>query len=179
MKNTLYMRLAAWGVVGACVAATYGYLLLSAAVSESQVQYSSSLEQMATTNARSAAAARSHALFEDTAHARAELERFAAADVVAAASAIEQLSSREVLVQVKGATLVTSPTDQERGMHAVDMAVDATGTFGEVIRVSQMLDAIAFPITIEQFDIVRVMSSSTPWHLTARVRLHTTTNVSL
>lgn len=179
MSHTLIIRIVAWIACAGLLIALFAYSKVGSMVSDHKAAYAAARDEEAIAETRAIMATRSSALFADTAAARSELEHFAAADVTASASTIEGLSSPSATLLVKGASVVTASSPTESNVHLVDLAIDGNGTFGGLVRALHLIDTIALPITIEQFDLSRGTDPSTPWHLSARVRLRTTTSLAL
>lgn len=128
-----------------------------------------------------ASAALLHSAVEESADARARLERAARVDVVSLAAAVEEIG-KATGASVRVADVDTVPDAdakraKETGVHTVGYAVEATGTFAQLSSVVTLLETLPAPAFIEQFMLVRAADGS-GWRLSVRLRVLTAASVT-
>ena len=138
--------------------------------------------------AQAAAQARMHALVQDSVPERTRLEGLLGVGLLTAADAVEFAGkSAGVKLEVSDAApegTIVFP-GKSAPLYAVGFVVGADGTFSALIRALELLQALPLPTTLESLDISRTPIGTgadvarVPWHLNARVRLLTSTKISI
>lgn len=124
-----------------------------------------------------AQASRLRGLMNDTKDSRAALSGFVSADVIGLVDTVEavgktigvelQISNVQPEAQKKG-TLAGAPVP-------VNFVVQANGSFAQMTRLVELLNVFPIPGTIQQLELTHPGSM---WHLTARVRVLTASEIS-
>jgi hypothetical protein len=119
-----------------------------------------------------AQSSRLRGLLNDTKNDRTTLQGIISADVIALVDAIDAVGKTVNLnVQVSN----VQPEAQKKGALPgtaipVTLVVQSEGTFPEITRLVELLNALSIPTTIQQVELVR---SGSLWRLTARLKVLT------
>ena len=170
----LSIALVAWAAVGLL---TYSVINQTAARASGPGPADQSVTQQI-------AATRAHAVVQNMAKSKAELERMTGIDLLTAINRIESAGKPVgIVLHVRDAYSESFGKQAKGPIHAIAFAVEAEGTFAGLIKTIQLLETMPMTISIEQFDFGHTPSidgkpsSRTPWHLSIRIRLLTTSNI--
>lgn len=112
---------------------------------------------------------------------RSQLEMLSRADVVSVASAIEaagkSVGATARVVDVDAIPDKDPQLAEITGVHAIGYAVDARGSFQQLMSLLQLLEVLPAPSTIEQFTLSKDTEAGAragAWRLVLRLRLLTT-----
>ena len=133
---------------------------------------------------------RLHSLAIDTKDERAQLDALTHTDVVSIVNMIEAAGkSAGVNVQVSDALPVATPkavSDKSTPpLQAVDFVLAAQGKFSALIGAIQLIENLPVPSSINQLDIALTLdvqgasTSGGPWHMSVRLRVLTSSDMSL
>lgn len=128
---------------------------------------------------------RIHALASETKNERDALEFLTQADIVSIANAIEAAgNSIGVKARVSAAIPSGSPIGVPGGtpIHAVAFIIQAEGSFAGVTKLVKVFESFPMFSTVEQFDIERAQiegANTLPWRTTIRLRILTTSEISI
>ena len=135
--------------------------------------------------AQQTAQARLHALVSDSAQDRARLETLVGTDLLSAVNVIESVGKNSgVKLRVSGASPEGNATKTgQLQLYAVGFVVGADGSFSALMQTAKLLESLPLPVSIGDLDISRApigtdASAKATWHMNARIRLLTTTNIS-
>jgi hypothetical protein len=168
---------AAWG----------GVWLLYSSITAAADAHAQEIASAESASAQDAAKARTRAFALDTAAKREELTSIVHVDVIAAAKTIEAIGpAAGVTLKVSGAAEEQANLSRTAAAHplrAVGFTLNATGSFANVMKAAELIDALPFPAVSEQLDIFQVpadvSSKSVPqWQLSERIRLFTDNDLS-
>ena len=106
-------------------------------------------------------------------------------DLLTAINRIESAGKPvNVALHVRDASSESFGKESKGPIHAIAFAVEADGTYSGIIKTVQLLESLPLPITVEQYDLSLTpvansggVPSRTPWHISIRVRLLTTSNI--
>ena len=173
----LFVAVVAWAGVGA----------LAWQISVMQNTRISVLDSLDQSTARKTAAARTHAILQDTVHEREALVRISDVDVLSVVNAIEALGPLAgVTLQVQGAQPGAAIQGKAgaKVLRPINFSVKIDGSFAGVMRAIQLIEKLPFPIAIPEFDIGRAAleeqnpKSVASWHVNANLKLLTTSDIS-
>jgi hypothetical protein len=154
------VALVAWGGFGALVWQ----------LSIARADYASTLELSKENALRGESAARLQTSIDATVAEREALEQLVAVSILRAVEVIEQAGA------AAGASNVTigeaTPTGTSEGLSIITIVVNASGSFGALMRAVALYETLPIPATLEQFELVK-LSEERSWQLTARVRILT------
>lgn len=123
------------------------------------------------------AGSRLAALVRDTKEQREYLEQLAHADVIAAAATIEAAGEAAgAQLTIDGATEVARADGAPSTLQASIVVASAQGSLVTLMRVVQLLETLPFPSVVEGVEL-RTIGNSDDWHLTARIRIVTTSYI--
>ncbi len=185
--NTKTIMILSWLALLAAIAAFAGLGWFAMAIGAERVAYEARTGSSDQVLATLAAQARMHALVTDSAPDRARLESLARVDLLAAVDIIESAGSAGgVKLQVSGASPEgdVGKKGDSSGLHAVSFSVSADGSFSALMHTVDLLQALPLLTTVESFDLSRVPigteadASKGAWHMSARVRLVTSSQIS-
>lgn len=176
----------AWVACGLCVAAWTGVWFLDASIAENAQAHTQNKQSADQKLSLDAVAARTRALIQDTADARTELAALSNTDVLAAAKLIESVGvPAGVTVRVSDAAAEHPATVAGAGdhpLHAIGFTVESDGSFAALMRVVALLHTLPLPTSVEQLDLARAPDDgngkTVRWHLSARIRLLTSADIS-
>ena len=174
----------------AALAAWAGVFAYAAWLSEQVDAQRSRYTDAQTVAEREIAAVRLHALARDTQNLRTQLETIARPDIVGIANTIDSLGKiAGVTVRIGEAMPEVAPGKRTASttpiLHGVGFVVEANGTFQSVMHAAALLAALPALSSLQSLDLEHVPSSaggrsgtSAQWHLTARIRMLTTADIS-
>ena len=134
--------------------------------------------------AQQTTAARTRALAQETAADRAALDAFTKVEVLSAVNLIESAGLPfGVHLHVRDAQPGSSAVKLPEGsLSTVGFIIEADGSFSALMRAAQILESLPIPTSIEQLDLGGVLgkkeATNDSWHLNARVRFFTSSNIS-
>lgn len=144
-----------------------------------------------TVSEREAATARLHSLARDTQNLRMQLDIIARPDIVGIADTIDSLGKiAGVTVRIGEAIPEAAPGKRTASstppvLHGVGFVVEANGNFQSLMHAAALLAALPSLSSLQSLDLEHVPSSaagrsgaSGTWHLTARIRMLTTADIS-
>jgi hypothetical protein len=138
-------------------------------LSVQRADYASALERSKAESLRGESAARLRSSVESTVAERQALEQLINVSILRAVEVIEQAG------RAAGASDVTiggaTPAGTVQGLPAVAIVVNASGSFGVVMRAVALYESLPIPASLEQFEIEKTESGS--WRLTVNLRVLT------
>lgn len=187
MRNT--GTLALLSVIAALVA-WVAVFMYAAWISAQLDANRSQAKDVQSSSEREIALIRLHALARDTENLRAQLEGLTRSDVIGVADTIDSVG-RIAGVKLKIGGAIPESVGQKKGtnnptvLHAVNFAVEADGTFASLMHAAELLETLPSPSSVQSLEFNHAPLSaddgsvkSTAWHLTARVRVLTTSDIS-
>ena len=173
----LFIAVLAWVGVG----------VLAWRISVMQDTRASILDSLDQSTARKTAAARTHAILQETVREREKLVRISDVDVISVVNALEAIGPLAgVTLQVRGAQpgVAIQGKAGAKVIRPIHFTVQIDGSFAGVTRAIQLIEKFPFPITIPEFDIARTaldeqkQKSVATWHVNVNLKLLTTSDVS-
>lgn len=139
------------------------------------------------TESKGAVAVRLHAIVQDTAAQRAQLDSALRVDVVSVVDMIEAAGKAAgVNIAVSNAQPESAPSPKAtRGSQvmATGFAIEAEGKFPALMHAVQLFETLPVPSKLERLDIEHMASTSSrashTWHMSAYIRVLTTPDVRL
>ena len=125
---------------------------------------------------------RLHSLVGETALGRAQLESLMSSDVVAIVSGLES-AGKNVHAKVTTAAPEGTPTTLPGGgqLQAVGFAVNASGSFSDLMHALTVYEHLSLPSTVEGVDIEaldQTAAKAAPWNMTVHIRIITSAVIS-
>lgn len=119
-----------------------------------------------------------HALAVSTATDRTQLNELFNTDIVSIVNIIETAgSSVGAPTQITDASQAKSANGSP--VRATVFSTQSTGSFASLMRAAKLLETLPIPSSVEQIDLIRTGEGATPqWHMNARIRVLTTSNIS-
>jgi len=120
-------------------------------------------------------------LVRETKDARAQLDALAHVDVVSMVDAIDMVGKDAgVYIQIGQAVPEAA---KNSSVHAVNFGVSADGSFAALLRAVALLQTLPIPASFEQVQFSYTGGESTPgtsasWHMSARIRILSTADIS-
>lgn len=140
-------------------------------LSVARAEYASALERSKEEALRGESAARLRTSVEGSVAEREALEQLVSVSILRAVEVIEQAGA------AAGASNVTigeaTSVGTSNGLASISIVVNASGSFGALMRAIALYEALPIPATLEQFELEKLNAQS-GWRLTARVRVLTT-----
>jgi hypothetical protein len=183
MKKYAYMQ---WFALCLALLAWVGVWFFAQAIAQDESDRAAAVAAAQESSAQTDSSVRMHALTQDTAQERAQLDALLNVDVVSAANMIEAAGTAAgAAVTLGDAVPENAPTSAPGGsaIQAVGFIVDAQGTFPALMRAAELFETLPIPSTLTQLDIQQVPNpagagASNQWHMSAYIRVLTTSNIS-
>lgn len=162
----------AWLLLGLALLAWAGVGYFAWYVAAAEAQEQITIQNLSVSFAENATVTRLRVLARETVDERRRLDAILAADVVSVADMIESIGEASG-TSVK---LINAMPDSSRvpaNMHATNLSVEGSGTFGTLMRAAQLLEMLPVASHLTSLDLERVPSATGPqgWHLTASLRV--------
>jgi len=123
-----------------------------------------------------------HAVVQDTAASRAQLDALLSSDVTTIANKLRGVGqSTGVSVKLGGALPENGPVGgapATSNIQAVAFSLEADGSFAALMRTEALIEALPLPSSIERFDIQRASDSGATWHMSVSIRVLTASPIS-
>lgn len=167
----------AWFMVLVAVLAWAGFGLLAWQLAAERAGYAAAKANAAARAQQADAGSRLAALVRDTKEQREYLEQLAHADVIAAAATIEAAGAAAgARLTIDGATEAPRAPGAPSTLQASIVVASAEGSLSTLMRVVQLLETLPFPSVVEGVEL-RTIGDSGDWHLSARIRIVTTSYI--
>jgi len=166
----LLLALLAWGAV----------VYFNFAISGAQAQYEADTQTSQQSSTEQSSSVSTHAVAQDTAVARAQLDALLAPDVSSIANTLRGIGSTTgVSVKLGGALPEDAPTTPTVGVtiQAVAFSLEADGSFPALMRTEALIETLPLPSSVERFDIQHAAGADT-WHMSVSIRVLTTSPIS-
>lgn len=125
-------------------------------------------------------AIRLHALVQDTAADRAQLETLLTTDIVSAVELIEGAGKAAgINAQLGNAAPESAPTTPNLSVDAVGFVVAGEGTFPKLMHALWLFETLPLPSSIRRFDLEHLPDAGTSWTMNTSIRLLTSSTLSL
>lgn len=127
------------------------------------------------------AAIRLRTVARETKEARQKLDKVASVDVVEMLDLVEEVARASKIPLKINQALSEAPTDPSSRLHAAAFAIEAEGSFQEIMHVLALLEALPVPssLTDVQFERLPSGSSKRPaWRVVSQVRFFTSTDIA-
>jgi len=176
--------------VAAAVAAWIAVFMYASWISAQQDALASQVTNVQSVADREIAATRLHALARDTQNQRTQLDGLTHTDVIGIANTIDSIGQiAGVKLNIGGATPGPAAQKASAGsvstLHAVSFVVEADGTFSSLMHAASLLETLPVLSSVESLEFAHALLStgagsanSSAWHLTARIRMLTTADIS-
>lgn len=134
---------------------------------------------------RVAYALRVHALAEDSAKDRASMESLMSTDIVTIAKQIEDTGrSANVNASVSSANPETGAKELPGGapLRAVSFVVQLQGSYSALLHAAKLFETFPIPSQIQDIELERISqgdAATQSWHMTLRLRVLTTSDITL
>jgi len=164
----------AWFMVIVAILVWTGFGLLAWQLAEERAGYAAAKADAITRAQQADAGSRLATLVRDTKEQREYLEELSHADVIAAAATIEAAGEAAgAQLTIDGATEASRAEGAPSTLQASIVVASARGSLATLMRVVQLLETLPFPSVVEGVEL-RMIGDSADWHLTARIRIVTT-----
>ena len=172
-----------WLALGAALLAVFGVWYFASAIAQGQADRAAGDSAMQESADKQALAVRTHALMADTVQERTQLGALLTVDVVSVANMIEAAGKAAgVTVKLGDAVPENAPAAQGGlSIQAIGFVVEAQGKFPALMRALELFETLPIPSTLTRFDMQKVPDSSgapSVWHMSAYIRVLTTSNIS-
>lgn len=133
---------------------------------------------------RVAYALRLHSLAADTSQDRADLEALVGKDVVAIAKELEATGKSAGAAASVSSASPEGPVKEIPGgapLRGISFIVQLQGSYASLMRAVQLYELLPTPSSIQGVEIERLSQAdknSPPWHMTLRIRIFTTADIS-
>lgn len=173
----------AWTLVALAVCAWIGVILFARTIAAQEAEQAQAIISAQQSSTVQSASVRLHAIAQDTAGERTQLDQLLAVDVVSAANLLKGLGKATgVTVRLSGALPEVAPASTPNGpqIQAVGFAVQADGSFAALMRTLQIIEHLPLASSVERFDIQRAQDSKGPvlWHMNVYIRVLTSSLIS-
>ena len=173
----------AWTTVALALSAWAGVGFFAWTILNQESDRAGSVRATQESSEKGAAAMRTHSLAQETAYERTQLATLFNVDVVSAATLIESVGKASgVEVRLGGAQPESAPpTTSGPDVQAVGFVVEANGKFAALMRAAQLFETLPIPSVLTRVDIEQGPSTdgaSGVWHMSAYIRVLTTSNTS-
>lgn len=176
-----------WILFPAAVLAWAAVGLFAWIIATDEVDRALYVQVMQETESKEAIATRLHAIVQDTAEQRAQLDSILRMDVVSIVDMIEEVGKAAgVRITVSNAIPENVPPSQAAGgagIIATGFVVEAQGRFSTLMRVVQLFETLPIPSTLGRLDMERTakpgnLGTSDTWRMNAYIRVLTTADIS-
>jgi cytoskeletal protein RodZ len=178
MKRTnLYLAITL--LLLAC-AAWAGVVYFDFAISGAEAQYQADTQTSQQSSTAQNSSVSTHAVAQDTAAARAQLDTLLTPNVASIANTLRGIGSTTgVTVKLGGALPENTPAVSPGGVtiQALAFSLEADGSFEALMRTEALIETLPLPSSVERFDIQNT-SGADAWHMSVSIRVLTTSAIS-
>ncbi|HVU75302.1 MAG TPA: hypothetical protein VHD38_00465 [Candidatus Paceibacterota bacterium] len=171
----------AYVLLGIACATCVGIYIAAGSIRQSAIALSASAANAQAQEDRIAYQKRLAALATDTQNQRAELEALVSPDVVSIVNELEAAGNPVHLsVTVNDAQTSGAAQDLPGGgsLHAVTFLVESQGSYASLMRLETLFENLPLASVVDGVEMQELQDQKTPWHLTARIRIYTTAQIS-
>ena len=162
-----------------------GAVLFYQSIGDAEAARVTDIQNSQQSSTQQGALVRMHAIAQDTAQDRAQLDQLLSTDVGSAATMLQDVGkATNVSVTLSDAIPETAPPPTPTGpqIQAVGFALQSEGTFDAMMRTEQLLETLPLASEVERFDIQRAVGGtgvgSDVWHMSVYIIVYTTSNIS-
>lgn len=171
-------RNGSWVILGLAACAWVGVVFFIWTIENQKGDLAASQSSARSLEDRRASASKLQSLVRETTDSRARLDSIANVDVASMVDTIDAVGKDAgVYIQIGQAS---PDATKDSVVHSVTFQLTAEGSFVSIQRVAALLQTLPIPASLEQFQF-NLADAGTPlgvWHMSARIRLLTTANIS-
>lgn len=176
------MPVLAWTALLVAAVLSIGVGYFAWTISAKKAARATSVLESAEESVKQAALIKLHALVRDTRDERARLESIARTDINTVLDTIETVGrDTNTKIEIGQAASGAAPT-LEAPLQATTFTISANGSFAKLSQVVALLEVLPIPSLIEEMQLERIESAdpkAPPWRLVMRIRIFTTTELSV
>jgi hypothetical protein len=170
----------AYGLLAIALVTWGGVYIATSRIRESAVALSASASNAQAQADRIAYQKRLSAIASDTQEERAALDALIAPDIVSMVKEIESAGKPlHVTVTVNDAQ-ASGAQDLPGGgsLRTVTFLVESQGSYASLMKLETLFENLPLASTVDALELQALQNQATPWHLTAHIRVYTTSAIS-